>query len=89
MQLNINTPGCYLSVKDQLFTIRSPADEKGENYRFKHIPPQKISSIIFNATGSLSTAAITLPDRRTVFSTSDFESSPQVWLRNLFISARP
>ena len=60
MQLNINTPGCYLSVKDQLFTIRSPADEKGENYRFKHIPPQKISSIIFNARGSLSTAAITL-----------------------------
>lgn len=59
MQLYLNTYGTYLHVKDQLFEVRIPGEQKGA-YVKKHFAAPKISSIVMTTAGSLSTDAIAL-----------------------------
>ena len=59
MQIFINTYGTYVHVKDEMFKIRVPEEDKKSN-RINHIAAHKITSFVMSKGAALSTDAIAL-----------------------------
>lgn len=82
MELYINTPGTYVHVKDQMFEVRTPADNKAESYNKSHFAASKVRSIILTRSAALSTDAIFLAIENNVdilFVKSDGFPVGRVW----------
>lgn len=82
MELYINTPGTYVHVKDQMFEIRTPSENKSENYTKSHFAASKIRSIILTRSAALSTDAVFLAIENNVdilFVKSDGFPVARVW----------
>lgn len=58
MQININTKGTYIHIKDDMFEVKVPADN-GESNKF-HYSAKKITNIVLSLGIALSTDAIKL-----------------------------
>lgn len=58
MQININTKGTYIHVKDDMFEVKVPS-ENGENQKF-HYSAKKVTCIVLTQGIALSTDAIKL-----------------------------
>ncbi len=59
MQIFINTYGTYVHVKDEMFKIRVPEEDKKSN-RINHIAAHKVTSFVMSKGAALSTDAIAL-----------------------------
>lgn len=60
MDLYINTRGSYLHIKDEMFEIRIPSEEKSKDYTRHHFAAHKVRTIIMHRAAALSTDAVML-----------------------------
>ncbi|WP_428109253.1 CRISPR-associated endonuclease Cas1 [Caldisericum sp.] len=82
MELYINTPGTYVHVKDQMFEVRTPADDDSNTCKKAHFAASKVKSLILSKSAALSTDAVFLAIENNVdilFVKSDGFPVGRVW----------
>ncbi|MEM8527970.1 MAG: CRISPR-associated endonuclease Cas1 [Bacteroidota bacterium] len=91
MQLYLNTYGTYLHVKDAMFEIRVPAEEKGAPAIIKHLAAHKVKGIVMSTSAALSTDAVVLALKHNVdivFSDAYGQPMGRVWHSKLGSTTR-
>lgn len=91
MQLYLNTYGTYLHVKDAMFEIRIPAEEKGAPARIEHLAAHKVKGIVMSTSAALSTDAVVLALKNNVdivFSDAYGQPMGRVWHSRLGSTTR-